>query len=169
MVDFSSLLPLAEQTVDLLKKNGCKVACAESCTGGLISSLLTGISGSSAVFDFCAVTYSNEMKEKLLGVPPEILRQYGAVSEQTARAMAEGVRTYSGAQFGLSVTGIAGPLSDGTEKKVGLIYIGLASSFHSTIVICLQNHFTEDIRENNRFSAVSSALRLLLHQLSEIR
>lgn len=167
MADFLSLLPLAKQAVDLLTKKGYKVTCAESCTGGLIAAALTSISGSSAVFDFGAVTYSNDMKTKLLGVDPVILQQYGAVSEPTARAMAEGVRRYSSAQFALSVTGIAGPLSDGTNKSVGLIYIGLASAFHDTKVLCLQNHFTENVRENNRYSAVKAALQLLIDQISE--
>ena len=101
----------AALAVSLLLKNKKKVACAESCTGGLLSAAITEISGSSSVFDFGAVTYANTMKQRLLGVSAETLAVYGAVSEQTARAMAKGILSYSGADYALSITGIAANIS----------------------------------------------------------
>ena len=158
----------AALAVSLLLKNKKKVACAESCTGGLLSAAITEISGSSSVFDFGAVTYANTMKQRLLGVSAETLAVYGAVSEQTARAMAKGILSYSGADYALSITGIAGPQSDGTDKPVGLVYICLASAAGQTVVRRLDNQFTENIRENNRKAAVLAALELLIAQFIEL-
>ena len=158
----------AALAVSLLLKNKKKVACAESCTGGLLSAAITEISGSSAVFDFGAVTYANAMKQRLLGVPEQTLARYGAVSDQTARSMAEGALAYSGADYALSITGIAGPNSDGTQKPVGLVYIGLAQSANQTLVRRLENRFTDNIRENNRKAAVIAALELLIAQFNDL-
>lgn len=102
------------------------IAVAESCTGGLIGHKLTNVPGSSAYFDRGVLTYSNEAKEELLGVPGTTLEQFGAVSEQTAKAMAQGVRKLSRASIGLSVTGIAGPGGGSETKPVGLVYVGYA-------------------------------------------
>jgi len=110
----------------LLTEKNLTVAVAESCTGGLISSRLTDVSGSSAYVTLNVVTYANDAKAKLLGVKQETLLKYGAVSEQTAKEMAEGIKSLSGADFGLSITGIAGPSGGSKEKPVGLAYIGLA-------------------------------------------
>lgn len=104
-----------------------KVATAESCTGGLISNRITDVPGSSAAFVMGIVSYSNESKERLLGVPRELLGEHGAVSEEAARAMADGIRKVSAADFGLSVTGIAGPTGGLPQKPVGLVYIALSS------------------------------------------
>jgi PncC family amidohydrolase len=101
------------------------LALAESCTGGLIASLLTDIPGSSDYFLASLVTYSNDSKEKLLGVSPATLRKHGAVSEQTAREMAAGARRAAGATIGISVTGIAGPGGGSAEKPVGLVHFAL--------------------------------------------
>ncbi len=109
-----------------LREKGLKLAVAESCTGGLIGHRITNIAGSSDYFQESVVTYSNESKAKLLGVPEETLREQGAVSAETAKAMAEGVRRISGADLGLSVTGIAGPGGGTAAKPVGLVYLGLA-------------------------------------------
>ncbi len=104
-----------------------KVAVAESCTGGMLSFMLMSEPGSSAYFDRGVVTYSDESKRDLLGVPEEILKGFGAVSRQTAEAMAKGVRERSGAGLGVSTTGIAGPDGDRPDKPVGLVYVGLST------------------------------------------
>ncbi|MEJ2031592.1 MAG: CinA family nicotinamide mononucleotide deamidase-related protein [Deltaproteobacteria bacterium] len=104
------------------------VATAESCTGGLIGHAITRVAGSSAYYLGGVVAYSNDLKEKLLGVEPETLRRYGAVSGETARAMAEGCRRLTRADYALAVTGVAGPGGGSPEKPVGTVYFGLAAS-----------------------------------------
>lgn len=111
----------------LLNHQGVTVATAESCTGGLLGGILTQESGSSNYYLGGVVSYSNSLKEELLGVSVESLNAFGAVSEQVAREMAEGIRTKSGADFALSTTGIAGPLGGTEQKPVGLVYVGLAT------------------------------------------
>jgi nicotinamide-nucleotide amidase len=110
----------------LLKEKGRTVACAESCTGGLLGHRLTGIPGSSAYFLESAVVYGNAAKTRRLGVPKSLLEKHGAVSAAAARAMAVGVRKTSRSDFGLSVTGIAGPDGGTARKPAGLVYIALA-------------------------------------------
>ena len=117
---------LEELVVNELRRTGKKLATAESCTGGLLGKRITDISGSSDVFEMGCITYANSVKEQLLGVPHETLEQYGAVSEQTARAMAEGIVRVSGADLGVGITGIAGPGGGTPEKPVGLVYIALS-------------------------------------------
>ncbi|HVT35681.1 MAG TPA: CinA family protein [Nevskiaceae bacterium] len=102
------------------------LALAESCTGGLIAKLVTDVAGSSAWFERGLVTYSNQSKQDLLGVPAEILRAQGAVSEPCARAMADGLLRGSPAHWGIAVTGIAGPAGGTPEKPVGLVWLALA-------------------------------------------
>ena len=104
------------------------IAVAESCTGGLITNRLTDVSGSSDYLERGLVTYSNAAKISMLGVPAEIIEKHGAVSEETARLMAEGVRKLAGTDLGLSSTGIAGPTGGSKEKPVGTVYIALADS-----------------------------------------
>lgn len=127
-----------EETLERIvveKLIGCKktLATAESCTGGLISNRITDVPGSSEVFLMGVVSYSNEAKMKMLGVPEQLLNNHGAVSEEVARAMAEGVREVSGADFGVSVTGIAGPGGGTPQKPVGLVYIALSKD-NGTVV-----------------------------------
>ena len=110
----------------LLTEKGVTLALAESCTGGLLAKRLTDRAGSSAYFMEGLVTYSNEAKERLLGVPHELLVEHGAVSEPVARAMAEGARRGAGTDYGLSVTGVAGPDGGTEEKPVGLVFVGLS-------------------------------------------
>src|SRR5918997_1701114 len=112
----------------LLRERGATVALAESCTGGLLAKRLTDIAGSSAYLKEGLVTYSNESKERWLGVPRKMLLEHGAVSEPVARKMAEGVRQISGADYGLSVTGVAGPEGGTKEKPVGLVFVGLSDA-----------------------------------------
>lgn len=120
-------VPLEAETARLLKEGGATVAVAESCTGGLVADLLTSVPGSSAYFLFAAVTYANQAKIDVLGVPPETIETYGAVSEETARAMAEGVRHLAGATYGIATSGIAGPDGGTAEKPVGTVCIGIAT------------------------------------------
>ncbi|MHB8996481.1 MAG: competence/damage-inducible protein A [Armatimonadota bacterium] len=112
----------------LLRERGAKLAVAESCTGGLICSKITDVPGASEYFLTGIVSYANETKMRLLGVPEEVLIEHGAVSEECARAMAEGVRADSGAEYGLATTGIAGPGGGTEEKPVGLVYIAVADA-----------------------------------------
>src|SRR5918992_4546264 len=112
----------------LLTKRGATLALAESCTGGLLAKRLTDGAGSSAFFKEGLVTYSNEAKERLLGVPNKLLVEHGAVSEPVAKAMAEGVRKTAGTDYGLSVTGVAGPDGGTEEKPVGLVFVGISDT-----------------------------------------
>jgi len=116
----------ARRTLDSLKQRDLKLATAESCTGGMVAAALTAISGSSAVLERGVVTYSNDAKTEMLGVPADLIRTHGAVSAPVARAMAEGALAHSHADRAVAITGIAGPNSDGTTKPVGLVHFALA-------------------------------------------
>ncbi len=118
--------PLEKVVGDLLRQSGKTLAVAESCSGGLLSHRITNIPGSSDYFLLGTVTYSNEAKIKVLGVSPQNIEEFGAVSEQVAREMAEGVRRLAGSDFGIGITGIAGPGGGTPQKPVGLVYIGLS-------------------------------------------
>jgi PncC family amidohydrolase len=114
-----------EKIVSLLKTKGMKIATAESCTGGLIAKRITDVPGASDVFDMGIVSYANEIKNRFLSVPKEVLDTVGAVSEQTAAAMAKGVLKAADADIGVSTTGIAGPGGGTKDKPVGLVYISV--------------------------------------------
>lgn len=118
------MLKLAKEASEILIAQNLKLVTAESCTGGLIAKTLTDLPGSSRFFERGFVTYSNDSKIELLGVQPQSLEQFGAVSEQVARVMALGALRNSHADLSLSVTGIAGPDGGSVEKPVGLVYIG---------------------------------------------
>ncbi len=113
--------------VDALTKKKLRIATAESCTGGMISSAITSVSGASGVFDCGVCSYANFIKNKVVGVKEETLATYGAVSDKTAKEMARGVRLLAGADIGVSTTGIAGPLGGSQYKPVGLVYIGVST------------------------------------------
>jgi nicotinamide-nucleotide amidase len=134
-----------------------KIATAESCTGGLVSALLTEIPGSSDVFDRGFVTYSNTAKIKQLGVSAATIKKYGAVSKEVAIAMAQGALTHSDADIAISVTGIAGPGGGTKEKPVGLVYIAVATRRRTSAKKC---HF-KGTRGEIRLSAVSAALNVI--------
>ena len=139
----------------LLKEKKMKLAVAESCTGGLLASKLTSIPGSSGYFDRGVVTYSNQAKTQILGVPEEIIDKFGAVSPQVAEAMAKGIVKTSGADLGIAVTGIAGPGGGSEEKPVGLVYIGLGNRSKAWVEKFL---FGEDrliIRERTAYAALN--------------
>jgi nicotinamide-nucleotide amidase len=117
----------ATAVLDACRARGLKLATAESCTGGLVTGALTEIAGSSDVVDRGFVTYSNEAKQQMLGVASETLRDYGAVSRQTAEEMARGAIAHSNAQIAVAITGIAGPSGGSADKPVGLVHFAAAS------------------------------------------
>lgn len=149
---------IEEAVVELLKKNHLTVATAESCTGGFIAKRITNVSGSSEVFECGIVSYSNRIKNEILGVSADDLEKYGAVSETVARQMAQGALKVSGADIAVSVTGIAGPCGDGSNKPVGLSYIGLADK-NRTWVTELNTGRTD--RDYNRYVNASNALNMI--------
>lgn len=157
-------MSIEKQTVELLKSKKLKLATAESCTGGLISKRITDVSGSSEVFEGGVVCYSNRFKENVLGVSPETLKKYGAVSRETAREMVKGVLSLTKADIAVAVTGIAGPSSDDTNKPVGLVYIAVSDG-KSTIVKKLLNNFTGEVREQNRSISADTALEMIMEAI----
>lgn len=147
-----------EETVGkLLKERNLSISVAESCTGGYVSHRITNISGSSNYFDRGAVTYSNESKIELLHVEPKLIRRFGAVSEEVARAMAQGIKNISGTDIGVSVTGIAGPTGATPDKPLGLVFIGLADRA-GTIV---KKYMLPDERARFKERASQAALELV--------
>lgn len=150
-------------SADVIKAlQGKSLATAESCTGGMIGAYLTGIPGSSAVYKGGIISYTNEIKQKLLGVPEEILTQFGAVSAPVAEAMAFGARKALHADIAISVTGLAGPGGDDYGNPVGTVYIGYCDAS-----CCLSRHYRFDgDREEVRKQAVTHALMLILEHNS---
>ena len=124
---------LEEVVVKLLREKKLTLSAAESCTGGLIAKRLTDIPGASAAFCGGVVSYTNEVKHAVLGVPQDLLDEYGAVSEPVARAMAEGARRITGADLALSVTGVAGPDKDDRGNEVGTVFVGLSTPENTTV------------------------------------
>ena len=158
----TDLLDLAKDVLVAAKAAGARVTLAESCTGGLISSCLTAIPGSSAVIDCSFVTYSNEAKVHLLGVPRELITENGAVSDIVAAAMAEGALAQADAQIALSVTGIAGPDGGTKEKPIGLVFLALAQTDQDAMV---KRYVFAGTRTDIRRATVAAALELLLDRL----
>ncbi len=153
---------LQTAAVRLLREKGLKAATAESCTGGYVAKRITEIPGSSDVFECGIVSYANSVKNKVLGVREETLKQFGAVSPQTAAEMAEGVRNLSGADIGISLTGIAGPGGGSQEKPVGLVYVGVSSPWHSEVKELRLGRGYDKERELIRWLASSHALSLIM-------
>lgn len=156
---------LEEVVVRELKKSGKTLCTAESCTGGLLAKRITDIPGSSEVFNMGLVTYSNGAKEALLSVPAEILAAHGAVSAETARAMAEGAVKRSGSDLGVGITGIAGPDGGTPEKPVGTIYIALSDG-ENTWVAKRETIGRFKTREWHRHCAASQALDMVRRYLA---
>jgi nicotinamide-nucleotide amidase len=138
---------------------GLMVATAESCTGGLVAGLMTEIPGSSNVLERGFVVYSNAAKQELLGVPAETIRAHGAVSEETARALAEGALLFSLADVAVSVTGVAGPDGGTPSKPVGLVHFALARRRAPTVA--REERFGDIGREGVRLASVRVAVELL--------
>lgn len=154
-------MSLEEEIGRLLKKHGLTLAVAESATGGLLTHLITNVSGSSKYCEGGMVTYSNRMKEEELGVKEKTLEKHGAVSSEVAEEMASGIRRKRGVDIALSTTGIAGPTGATPGKPVGLFYIGLSSQGRTIS----QKYQFQGTRLQNKQSAVEQALSMLKHHL----
>lgn len=126
MVESTDEIPIEKRVGDALRESGATISTAESCTGGLIGSLLTDVPGSSDYFDRGLVTYSYDAKMEHVGVTREALDEHGAVSEPVARQMARGARDVAGTTWGVATTGIAGPTGGTEEKPIGTVFIGVA-------------------------------------------
>jgi PncC family amidohydrolase len=155
--------PPEQRLGDLLRARSLTLVTAESCTGGLIGHLLTGVSGSSDYYLGGAVTYSNEMKEQLVGVRKETMIEHGAVSEQTALEMAAGARARFGGDIGVSVTGIAGPGGASDTKPVGLTYIGLSTPWGDTV----RRFVWDSDRVGNKQLSAEAALELAIEEIAK--
>ena len=147
----------AEEMGRELCEAGMTIACAESCTGGLLTSTMTDVPGSSAYVVGSVISYANHVKSSILHVPEHVLTVCGAVSEETARAMAEGVRTLMRTDIGVGITGIAGPDGGSQKKPVGLVYI--AVSVPKNTVVEKNNFF--GTRIENKQAAVQKALAMI--------
>lgn len=154
--------PLEKQIGEFLSQRGWTLVVAESCTGGLLGHRITNVSGSSTYFQGGVITYSNEAKERILGVPHEILIEHGTVSKETALAMAQRARRLFSTDIALSLTGIAGPTGGTPEKPVGLLYIALAAEG----VDLWEKHIWKGDREENKRLSTEAALLLLLKYLT---
>ncbi|MEZ5893623.1 MAG: CinA family protein [Parvularculaceae bacterium] len=154
---------LAQAIIDKAGAEGMMIATAESCTGGLIAAALTDVPGSSAVVDRGFVTYSNEAKNEMLGVPMAAITRHGAVSAAVARAMAKGAVKNSRADLAVSVTGIAGPDGGSAAKPVGLVWFGLADK--NGVIRAERRVFADGGRDFVRTKATETALHLLLTRL----
>lgn len=149
---------LAETVLMRCRAKKWKLATAESCTGGMVAAALTDIAGSSDVVERGFVTYSNEAKSELLGVAPEVIARHGAVSDETAHAMAAGVLSHAPVTLAVSITGIAGPGGGSREKPVGLVYFGLAKRGGK---ITTEKRIFPGDRAAIRYAATKRALELL--------
>ncbi|MBE6793408.1 MAG: CinA family protein [Ruminococcaceae bacterium] len=148
---------LPELLVKELSERKLKIATAESCTGGLISKMITDVSGASAVFDCGVCSYANEIKAKVLSVSEEDLRTKGAVSREVAMQMAKGVRELSGSDIGISTTGIAGPTGGSKEKPVGTVFIGVSTigkNYGILANLAAKNATRDKIRQSAAFLAI---------------
>lgn len=153
---------LEETLSRLLRQRGLTLAAAESCTGGLIAKRMTDLPGASQVFRGGVVSYTNEVKVAVLGVRQETLDRFGAVSAETAREMAEGVRRVTGSDLGVSVTGVAGPDRDDRGNAVGTVFIAVASAEGTTVQPLLLDGERERIRSSAAKHAVDLVRRRLL-------
>ena len=151
---------IAERILAEARKRGLRIATAESCTGGMVSAALTDIAGSSDVFERGFVTYSNESKQAMLGVPADTIAAHGAVSTETARAMAEGAIRNSRADIAVAITGVAGPGGGSVEKPVGLVCFAIARKGQATQHRRVQ--FDDGGRTAIRQDATRTALEMLL-------
>ena len=153
---------LSQKVVGILKKKRLKISFAESCTGGLLSSTITSISGSSKVFNLGLVTYSNQSKINLLNVPKNIIRKHGAVSYETCLSMVKNLNKISKTNISISITGIAGPKGGTKKKPVGLVFIGIKKG-NKTLV--KKHLFKNKNRSSIQKGSVNKALNLILSVL----
>ena len=155
----AEIAALADQVCTKLKVKGLTVATAESCTGGLIAGALTSIAGSSDVVYGGFVTYANEAKIMMIGVPFALLKEFGAVSKEVAIAMADGALATAGTHIAIAVTGIAGPMGGSKEKPVGLVHFACATLEGTRH---LRKHFKDMDRDGVREATVVEALKMVL-------
>jgi len=160
---------LVAQLADALLARRWRLASAESCTGGLIAAACTERAGSSDWFERGVVSYSNEAKVALLGVPASLIAAHGAVSEAVARAMAEGIARSSGGDLAVSVTGIAGPSGGTPAKPVGTVWFGFALRRDGVIEVQAEHHRFDGDRAQVRRASVRHALQALLQRLASAR
>lgn len=154
---------VAKQIIEILASRNQSLVTAESCTGGLIAAALTDVPGSSAALYGGYVTYANSAKSRMIHVQARLIRDYGAVSNQVARAMADGARNTAHADFAVSATGIAGPDGGSEKKPVGLVYVAVSSDL-ATVVI--EHRFGDIGRDAVRKATVEAALDLVLQVLT---
>jgi nicotinamide-nucleotide amidase len=155
----------AQKAFDLLSVHGLKLSTAESCTGGMVAAALTDIAGSSRVFDRGFVTYSNQAKIEMLGVPAALIEKFGAVSEQVVLAMAKGVIDHSSADVAVAITGIAGPSGGGIDKPVGLVHFAVATKEKTTAFV---QRFGNLTRTDIRNKSVEFMLAVLIDHLKKL-
>jgi nicotinamide-nucleotide amidase len=155
----AELLAAAQAVLDLCRRNKLRIAAAESCTGGLLTATLTEIPGSSDVLDRGFVTYSNEAKTEMVGVPASTLARHGAVSRETAEAMARGALAEAGVDLAVSITGIAGPGGATAGKPIGLVH--LAAAARDGRLVHQERNFGDIGRALVRRASVIEALRML--------
>jgi PncC family amidohydrolase len=156
-------IKLVNKVSDELKKHQATIATAESCTGGLLAHTLTNVSGSSEYFNRGVISYSNTAKMELLGIPEQLLKNYGAVSKQVAAAMAKAIQQRAQVDIGVATTGIAGPTGGTKDKPVGLVFIGVSTK--DTVVV-KEFLFSGD-RLANKDNTCTAALELLLETISQ--
>ena len=153
---------LSQKIFKALKKKKLKISVAESCTGGMLSSAITSVSGSSKVFTMGLVTYSNQSKNRLLKVPKQIIKKHGAVSIQCCLSMVNNLSKISKSKVCVSITGIAGPKGGTKQKPVGLVYIGVKNQKK---IIVSKNQFKNKGRSAIQKATVKKALNLIIRQL----
>lgn len=154
---------VGKQIIDILTQSKRTIVTAESCTGGMIAAALTDIPGASAALYGGFVTYSNSAKDKMIHVPPRVIEDYGAVSNQVARAMADGARNTARADIAVAATGIAGPDGGSDKKPVGLVYVAVSSEL-ATVVI--EHRFGDIGRDAIRKATVDAALDLVMQVIT---
>lgn len=154
---------LAISAIKALKANGASIATVESCTGGLLAGALTSVSGASTVVHGGFITYANRAKTKMVGVQARLIKDYGAVSSQVARAMADGGRSAARTDLAISVTGIAGPDGGSAEKPIGLVYIACATADTTKVI---EKRFGDLGRNQIRQASVAAALQLVIDTLA---
>ena len=155
---------LSQKIVKLLKKKKLKISVAESCTGGMLSSALTSVSGSSKVFTMGLVTYSNQAKMSILKVPNKIIQKHGAVSIQCCLSMVNNLSKISKSKMCVSITGIAGPKGGTKQKPVGLVYIGIKNGKR---VIVTKNLFKKSSRSSIQKAAVKKSINLIFKSINQ--
>ena len=157
-------MSLNKKTISLIKRKKMKLAIAESCTGGMLSSTITAVSGSSKVFTMGLVTYSNQAKTSILKVPKKIIKKYGAVSVQCCLAMVNNLNKISKSKVCVSITGIAGPKGGSKQKPVGLIYIGIRVGKKVVVSKC---NFKNKGRSYIQRQTVKKSLNLLFRLIKQ--